>query len=834
MRTEPPPRLLMAVGQRPFDLSSGTFCKALPLFGMNGDKMDASDFPNDGEIWWMLLPYTASLALPGRLIVGDIETAGGFKSDDPHNSQYQIKKDSLRNQSIHDGVEILEVPPNVLPEMSDISLSRMDFSFDHPPATFVLLRVSGYVYGPFQSVDKREGDSRDGIVKLEAYDRNFTVKKVNDNDFKKICGNHILEFQAQIGFDETHRHLQRLKSFSYEYLTGPGYQLFKECPGETIDMEPFEQKLLKFSKDILTRKKRQELMALLKELPPLAEKSQDIGSLLKLISSARGYHARYEEMLNRISDALIQSGMLDEDRIEEAKKRYVSEYINTRTAELQGQIERQIQRCQTELEGLNQELKDRRIKETALIDKELNNAREKAYAEIDAKRRQIDEQQKHLEEERDVLHRNMEESAKLLAQSGDKVVVNFMAMLPLLQRSGVLGSSQRIQPEGSTEGENRKTDERFSLPAYVTSQHPPQKDISEDVFFGRFCDVVEKSGYKYAPMDLARYHLSVKCSELTILGGSSGVGKTSLALLYARALSGGDRENGRRDSLVISVNPSWMEVRDLIGHMNTIDERFCPSETGLYEYLICAQEEYSCRNENSPIYPVCLDEMNLAQVEHYFSDFLQLVEMPLEARTLSCFNSAISGKRCPYRNWAQLRLPPTLRFVGTVNFDETTRRLSDRLLDRANLVTISARQLPSTFSSSNAMADCDGPRITYRHYRSWLRDTALPAGLAKLLDDCRKPLEEMGVPLSARVYRGICRFVASSTPVLPQEKAFDVQVSQRILSRIRNLVTPAQHDALDKLGEILRQSNVCGFDESLAFLEEIRKREQMADWQAGG
>ena len=84
--------------------------------------------------------------------------------------------------------------------------------------------------------------------------------------------------------------------------------------------------------------------------------------------------------------------------------------------------------------------------------------------------------------------------------------------------------------------------------------------------------------------------------------------------------------------------------------------------------------------------------MNLAQVEHYFSGFLQALERPHgRARSAASRPELVAPPtRSPL---ADAELPRTLRFVGTVNFDETTRQLSQRVLDRANLIRLPPRYL---------------------------------------------------------------------------------------------------------------------------------------------
>ena len=144
---------------------------------------------------------------------------------------------------------------------------------------------------------------------------------------------------------------------------------------------------------------------------------------------------------------------------------------------------------------------------------------------------------------------------------------------------------------------------------------------------------------------------------------------------------------------MVNINPSWMDTRDLLGHMNTLEGRFYPAESGLFQHLVHAQAEHEARGAATGLYLACLDEMNLSQVEHYFSDLMMVLERSGTARVIQCFSREGAGSNCPFRDWGRVTLSPALRFIGTVNFDETTRLLSDRFLDRVNLIRLKSAAL---------------------------------------------------------------------------------------------------------------------------------------------
>jgi hypothetical protein len=223
--------------------------------------------------------------------------------------------------------------------------------------------------------------------------------------------------------------------------------------------------------------------------------------------------------------------------------------------------------------------------------------------------------------------------------------------------------------------------------------------------------------------------------------------------------------------------------------------------------------------------------MNLSQVEHYFSDFMMVLEREGEHRQIQCFSAETAGKDCPFRRWSKLRLSPALRFVGTVNFDETTRPLSDRFLDRFNLIQLSPGKLQASSGTlAPGIAIATGRMVTHSDFQSWMGNGILPGELASLLDQIRPILQRMGCPISPRVYGSICRFVSSCGSLLTPAKAFDVQISQRVLPRIRSLVTKRQLDALDQLLRFLNQNTACNFDETLPLLQEVKDASTGTDW----
>lgn len=130
-----------------------------------------------------------------------------------------------------------------------------------------------------------------------------------------------------------------------------------------------------------------------------------------------------------------------------------------------------------------------------------------------------------------------------------------------------------------------------------------------------------------------------------------------------------------------------------------------------------------------------------------------------------------------------------MRFVGTVNFDETTKQLSLRLLDRANLIRLRPMEqtaiLPAVTDQRPAVA---GAPICLRHFREWRRNAPLDREIAALWDRIHRCLADLGAPITPRRGRAIQEFIASAPPeILTPIQAFDLQIAQRLLTQVRGL-----------------------------------------------
>ncbi|REK76100.1 McrB family protein [Paenibacillus paeoniae] len=186
--------------------------------------------------------------------------------------------------------------------------------------------------------------------------------------------------------------------------------------------------------------------------------------------------------------------------------------------------------------------------------------------------------------------------------------------------------------------------------------------------------------------DLIRdLHLNMTALDdkhFVILSGISGTGKTQLAKLYANAVYGLSYDTDNPYLSIIPVRPDWTDATSLFGYYSAFENRYIMTE--FLKVLLHAHEE-----REKPHF-IVLDEMNLARVEYYLSDYLSGVESHKE---ISLHNRGdLDG--IP----SKISIPPNVYLIGTINVDETTHSISDKVLDRAFIMTLSDVDLETFWS----------------------------------------------------------------------------------------------------------------------------------------
>lgn len=187
--------------------------------------------------------------------------------------------------------------------------------------------------------------------------------------------------------------------------------------------------------------------------------------------------------------------------------------------------------------------------------------------------------------------------------------------------------------------------------------------------YAQIHDEISKHGH-FPESVIRKLHYGLWTNErrhFAVLTGLSGSGKTLLARSYGKVIGG--KSGGNSHLCTVPVRPGWYDPSALLGYVNPLQANSY-SGTPFLEFLIAASEK-----PQQP-FTVVLDEMNLSRPEQYLAPILSAMETG-EALTLHSEGESFDGVP------STVRYPNNLAIIGTVNMDETTHGISDKILDRA-------------------------------------------------------------------------------------------------------------------------------------------------------
>ena len=306
---------------------------------------------------------------------------------------------------------------------------------------------------------------------------------------------------------------------------------------------------------------------------------------------------------------------------------------------------------------------------------------------------------------------------------------------------------------------------------------------------------------------LRPFFAGLACGKLIILQGISGTGKTSLAYAWGKFV--------KKDSCVASVQPSWKDKTELLGYFNEFTKKFTETEVLAELYTASFDDD---------IHTIILDEMNIARVEYYFAEMLSVLEIPARDEwNIELVTSAwpddpkkiVRGK---------LRLPGNLWYIGTINNDDSTYMVTDKVYDRAMPIDIDTKIDPYECRDQEAM------NINSSYLESLFEDAKKKYPVSnenlekvKALDDY--VITHFRISFGNRIMKQLNTFVPVYVACGGEELAgIDYFIAKKIFRKFEQLNISFIRDELDPFISYLNKNfGKKTMKECIAYVERIKK-----------
>jgi hypothetical protein len=351
------------------------------------------------------------------------------------------------------------------------------------------------------------------------------------------------------------------------------------------------------------------------------------------------------------------------------------------------------------------------------------------------------------------------------------------------------------------------------------AKQPTKADVDEIAWLTGVGNACETYGLHFNPRILKAFHTSLKTAEwspLTVLAGVSGTGKSELPRLYSHF--------GGLLFEPLSVQPNWDSQESMLGFFNSIDNKF--DAQSLLRFLAQSQKKWVDKTDESEGYPglqdavslVLLDEMNLAHPELYFAEFLSKLELRrgMKGSDVPFLPVKIGAGLPPY----QLPLGRNVLWTGTMNQDETTKSLSDKVLDRSMVIHFPR---PTELKRRLKLTPLDeknrGQLLHKTSWQKWLaQESSFSAADVKpyksFVEEINASLSVAGRAIGHRVWQSVEYYMANYPDVRAAQQikdnealkkalhvAFEDQLVQKVMPKLRGIDTigKSKTECLDKI-----------------------------------
>lgn len=795
------------------------------------DKLRA-DYPTNGGINLAYNPYSGGAAsfLDDEITTDNDEDQyvnnvyvleiDNYDLEPNDNSTYQVKLDLQRlvskGKKLHDIIryadecEIYKVVHSEAETISDKTFISGNINLLEPNITdgeMVILLYNEKYYGPFKAL-RRQYDDRFYINTL-ANENNYLVPFFSTSDVEAI----ELEKQA--------------------HYKDPTYTRFVQVTSDNViydDIITDEILLEKLTDDVpieLAVANPEEFSHLCSNSPFLAELPQEIVSkrldrLIEIVNNVEKLkekkHEVFESLLKIYQEAPSDKMIIESDAFKDLQSKYNEERRKSEDADKTIQELRKVQ------EELNAQIVElRKSSEGTASSEEVLKLKEeidKLTSELEKKDRIIhtNENIEELEEKQKRLQ-NINEGLIIQKDSYSRQIEDLRTDVSTAIKSGRAEmaslafdpfiSSEMIRQAASweTTEEDRQYREKMEMIGVVTPS-----SLGDTALIDYIVNYV-KERREYSRNDIINIYISIAQNFITIFSGEPGTGKTSMCNIVAETLGLLQYGEELNRFVSVSVERGWSSKRDLIGYYNPLTRKYDKSNGKIYDALRVLDVE---RDKSEYPFIIMLDEANLSPIEYYWADFMRLTD-----RASSNDDYINIGTE------RELYIPETLKFVATINTDQTTETLSPRLIDRACIIKLPKVGVKKIMFEMSEATEI----ITWENFKStFSKKSELNTITNNALKAIYKLFNDYGMSVSPRIERIIEDYIMAAQEImedepntLAREKALDFAVVQKLLPKINGYYSVYER-FFDSLKQLCKEYNLSMTEDAVMKIIDAQER----------
>lgn len=714
-----------------------------------------------------------------------------FENFNKTSNKYRISLNDIDDFDREEIIEIIDIDYHINDFLNDNT--KRTIRIEHKPNKLILLKYAQECYGPFEFMisDVEDLYGEETLYTLKVLVDNGIINKYKISDLDRIIleGSYSIRRSDRIQFIYNLEKLNKIKP--YEQIDYIDNEELAEFFINLLDESESIENLSKLREDFIQIadlfseegqmtdfrvKKICELLKTSSELsnykvklmeeyfrnnPNSIEDKEEYlrthSELLdEIVRQDTHYDARIQEITDEIHNLEIERGFIEQE-IKEGKNR-----LNEQKEELDKFGEQVIAQKQQDLEKLLAEQK-----------KELSETEEaiiKAKDDLEQKRQERDIWQKNCDKAKNEYNQAINNLEEMIVEWAEN---NRNTEIIKLFVSHLEKQDETVNEESIEEIKNLNDD--------VTAEQVVSILINK----------INNAGRNINKDEAYNYLISVIQNYITVFAGEPGTGKTSLCKLLAKSLGLYDERFAE-----ILVERGWTSSRDLIGYYNPLTKEIEETQPA---FSNCMKQLTMENRENivKAPYFVLLDEANLSPIEYYWSHFNYFADNP-------------SNQRIIYQDGTEYFFGSELKFLATINYDQTTEDLSPRFLDRAWVISMKAMPIDSVVSSmaDDTMVDNSEKVISINALNklfNWknFKDKKINQITKTRLDRIISKMKDGNHTISPRSINSIIRYyIVAEEYMSSKEVALDYAISQKIL--------PCINGNGKQYGEFLKElMNIC-------------------------